>query len=880
MSKVKLNLKLVASNLSEADTRDEEFKLIRVPSHISSTEEALLLFEKIRDNERQWRKIIAHLDSKMKEVLLQKQLADEELFEAEMEIGRLFNIMGKCGLEIPASKAWKPNISEPLGGTQVMEPSTLMAPSTAMLPGIANHRAGIPGVPPAQNANPKDAGPSVDSARPQRVNRNQGGHIGQLKQAVSIISNPVQQLKKRGRDQNAALDGLQANAQNGEHRNGSQQPNESSIPPDQPLRAPPIPSLQPLPFLRQPGQEDSHMMGLNNRLQPELPLSLPQQPGHLLEPTQLNTPPNDTLQPELLPGEPLQEPRPQDQTTPVNTTPRNNLPPQKPEDNDFYYQPSQGQGGPQHIAYPNGYPTQEDQDEGYRQHPKGARVNREAEDGDDEEEEEEEEEDQRNKDQEGDGDDEEEEEDSDDEGHGRKYRDEDEFNIAYGDPRFYPGGELDVASEVLQNDHEEPPNPVEPLFFQNQDDENSPDEDEQLALAALHATPDSPAAQDADAQQAVSTGEAEVAINKKGRDVNDVLGQHHSRNCPNKPPRTSRLAASAAHQKSGGIQQTATSEQEDDTIPDAEESPDTDPKEKKRAPRNSKGGPKKNPELTLSFYPGLWRQVLERSILSFHRFIGVVSFFPIWAEHREEISHMITQEIQYALDQKHLLSDQYDNGRAMQRAVYLTKSTFRGKLKTKALSILIHDSSYLNLKAAKSETEYDSEDTDSIPGGQLEYYEMIKRKATKFFDSGDWHKGGRDSSGRTNNYAHPVIPKIIHALFYDKKDSKSLAKHFPGDFRESVPVQCLVIALIYMYHYLRPYILDGYEDEPIDFTQQTYLPVFEDISTGLTDIMDDDYHRGKLEDNLVKWAQSGMCKLNATKNGRESRASKVTITLD
>lgn len=61
-----------------------------------------------------------------------------------------------------------------------------------------------------------------------------------------------------------------------------------------------------------------------------------------------------------------------------------------------------------------------------------------------------------------------------------------------------------------------------------------------------------------------------------------------------------------------------------------------------------------------------------------------------------------------------------------------------------------------------------------------------------------------------------------------------------------------------MSYYLKPYILDGYEDEPIDFTEQKYLPVFEDINQGLSDILDDDYHRQKLEDNLVKWAQSGM----------------------
>ena len=86
-----------------------------VPSHISSSEEALLLLKKLHDKERQWHKITAHLDSKIKEALLQKQLADEELFETEMEVGRLFYIMGKCGIEIPDSKDWKTSVSEPRG---------------------------------------------------------------------------------------------------------------------------------------------------------------------------------------------------------------------------------------------------------------------------------------------------------------------------------------------------------------------------------------------------------------------------------------------------------------------------------------------------------------------------------------------------------------------------------------------------------------------------------------------------------------------------------------------------------------------------------------------------------------------------------------------
>lgn len=62
------------------------------------------------------------------------------------------------------------------------------------------------------------------------------------------------------------------------------------------------------------------------------------------------------------------------------------------------------------------------------------------------------------------------------------------------------------------------------------------------------------------------------------------------------------------------------------------------------------------------------------------------------------------------------------------------------------MSILVHDPSYQNFTATKSETQYDSDDNDSIPGGQAEYYEMIKRKSKKFLDSGDWHKGGRDVS--------------------------------------------------------------------------------------------------------------------------------------
>lgn len=153
------------------------------------------------------------------------------------------------------------------------------------------------------------------------------------------------------------------------------------------------------------------------------------------------------------------------------------------------------------------------------------------------------------------------------------------------------------------------------------------------------------------------------AISDDERNVNDVLGRHHSRNRPNKPPKTSRLAVSAQRQKPGIDQQTptstATSEKDDDTIPDTDDKnkSDSNSRKKKRAPRNSKGGPKKNPELTLAYYPGPWRLVLERTILSFQHFIATVSFFPSWSEHKGDVAHMITQEIQYALDRNHVLNN-------------------------------------------------------------------------------------------------------------------------------------------------------------------------------------------------------------------------------
>lgn len=67
----------------------------------------------------------------------------------------------------------------------------------------------------------------------------------------------------------------------------------------------------------------------NLQLQPQPPQLLPQEPGRVLEPTQLNTPLNDTLRPELLPGEPLQEPGPVDVPTQLITPPNNYLPPQQ-----------------------------------------------------------------------------------------------------------------------------------------------------------------------------------------------------------------------------------------------------------------------------------------------------------------------------------------------------------------------------------------------------------------------------------------------------------------------------------------------------------------------------------------------------------------------
>ncbi|KJA12683.1 hypothetical protein HYPSUDRAFT_1090960, partial [Hypholoma sublateritium FD-334 SS-4] len=361
---------------------------------------------------------------------------------------------------------------------------------------------------------PNTAGTNgVDIGRPQRLNRAQGGEREKLLQAVEVMSNPIQQLKKRGRDQEDALKGLEENqmappiaqkrsrkTQANQTGNNVSHPNQALLPPDQPLMAPPAPSLRPIPFFMHPGQGHGQMTlwNLNN-----LP---PREPGHSNTPTE----PNYSVQ--------------DDDSTGFQASGydnRNNFTPPSSQDDIYCSPPPQGNNRSTFVNE-NGFHA----DENRGTKGKGKGIDRVGNGANNEDEDSEEEDEDANGEADGDEDehvdgdveDDEEEDEDEDEAHIVKNTivknlNVDSYNMEFDDPRYYPGGEFDTISNFLQNENEERNNHPQPLFFQNEDDENSPDEDERLALAALHETRRSPAIRNVNMnQQDVSTAEGDAIM--------------------------------------------------------------------------------------------------------------------------------------------------------------------------------------------------------------------------------------------------------------------------------------------------------------------------------------------------------------------------------
>ena len=137
----------------------------------------------------------------------------------------------------------------------------------------------------------------------------------------------------------------------------------------------------------------------------------------------------------------------------------------------------------------------------------------------------------------------------------------------------------------------------------------------------------------------------------------DVLEQHHKQNKPCRPPTTLRLAAAAAQQNRLTSQQ-PTNQQAGNLRHDADLDDDvasnigdfsTDDAEPDgqylRVPRHSKSKHKATSPTTVQYYPGSWKEVLERAKNRFARHTFLNQGFPIRAQDIGIARNILHEEI-------------------------------------------------------------------------------------------------------------------------------------------------------------------------------------------------------------------------------------------
>ncbi|KAF9050527.1 hypothetical protein BJ165DRAFT_1525751 [Panaeolus papilionaceus] len=334
--------------------------------------------------------------------------------------------------------------------------------------------------------------------------------------------------------------------------------------------------------------------------------------------------------------------------------------------------------------------------------------------------------------------------------------------------------------------------------------------------------------------------------------VQDVLASHRARNHARHLPQEEHLHLAAQHQ--GRLSNIATNSQEDSQDESDEESTDDEAPVARRGVRISPDAP--NPA-TLRFYSssGTWKMVLVESKYYIQLYVSLEFAFPNREKHLSIASSILAERIQYHIKENNVEFDpEFSHTRSMDILVFKECATFRGKMKDVCKNLVTKEKFY-----GKHFELPDEGEEGYIDGAhsQAEAHSVIAKQVYKLQegDSGTkWHCGPVDINGKKSNFAHPCIRALVLEFFYKKKDS--LARRFPGQFEEAVPIRVLALAAICIYNCIDEYSQGMYIAIP--FESNLYADTYDNILTVLDAIKADKYHGKKLEDMLRAWAKAGM----------------------
>ncbi|KAG1851434.1 hypothetical protein DFJ58DRAFT_728877 [Suillus subalutaceus] len=145
-----------------------------------------------------------------------------------------------------------------------------------------------------------------------------------------------------------------------------------------------------------------------------------------------------------------------------------------------------------------------------------------------------------------------------------------------------------------------------------------------------------------------------------------------------------------------------------------------------------------------------------------------------------------------------------------------------------------------------------------IPPTELSTQERanwIEEAAADLLDKSKYLRGRKDELGKTKNFAHPGLRKVIIIFIYI--GSYRIAHRRPDIFCKQVPLKCLALVATAFNCILDGLRKNGNGKTYPNFSSKDYLSIYKRMLALLEDIMNNPYHGLKLVQQLGQWAEAG-----------------------
>ncbi|KAI9460021.1 hypothetical protein HD554DRAFT_2176797 [Boletus coccyginus] len=271
-------------------------------------------------------------------------------------------------------------------------------------------------------------------------------------------------------------------------------------------------------------------------------------------------------------------------------------------------------------------------------------------------------------------------------------------------------------------------------------------------------------------------------------------------------------------------------------------------------------------DTTISFYPELWRKLLDLAKARMRLHVAVEDAFPKLEKARDrECKEVLTEVI------AHFEANEWEVERgiyprykiAMSRLIFNDTQTFRSDIKKAVMKYICPGYDLFPPSTAKTDDER---------------LTAVMKKADDLLRTSSYLRGVLDEQGKTSNFAHKVLMDTVLDCFYSSS-SKSL-RQFP-EFQDAVPPKALLLVAGTVHATLCLFRTSGFIDEKTDkLNSENVQTAYNELTVQMAAVLKDPYHGEKLRSMLSDWAQSGMMGYVKKRKPAANTRNEFAVILD